>query len=778
MHFAARLVAPSTLLLALLLLSGCNGSFSQDLLRAQQAEQQGETAQALAAYEKALSRLPAREQRTASTIQLRIGLCQLRLAQPNEAFLSFQKAVVLDPKNLEAHRRMAELLLTGGATQEAAEELMAILKKDPNDAAAIGILGTAYASAGDAAAGTKLLERAFQLNPADAPVAITLAELYNRANRPEDARHVLLQSGTRSGGQGDAWLALGRLEEQEGRAEAADSAYRSAVKADDTVRNNLRLAQFLQRSARLQEAEAVLKHVDAKQPNAPSLLADFYFVSGRPTAAGAVYSATLPPPDAKDKSLTDRSLVTDQVTRDQVTRDQATRGLVTRSIEARVDSADKDPSGEDRARDTRAARQLLVQYQDHLDAVTRSILQAQIALRENDLPTAEGHARTALRQNPTSVPALFVLGSVMKYGGRKAEAKAAWNAAYQADPGYIPTQLALAAENIEEEEWSTAEGHITPVVREEPANLQALILYARVLEGQARWASAESIARRALEIDPHHPIANVVLGNAFSGKQQYGDALASYQRALNVDSQSIPALNGLLALYRKGKLTRSAIQKMELVATAPPSSAPLVEVAGRLYLDRGMRADAKRALQKSLQLDPQRSSAALALMQMALQERDSAAAAGYAVTAMARTRPALAELIQGREAELKSDRARAIRHYEAAIRLGESTGAAANNLAWIFAQQGVQLDRALELAKRASELDPKNPAIWDTLGAVHLRRRDFTAATEALTSARTLSESSGTPPAARKQIYKHLAEAYIGAGLPDRAGEVQRLMRD
>ena len=53
MHFTSRLAAASALL-ALLLLSGCNGSFSQDLLRAQQAEQQGDTAQALAAYEKAL----------------------------------------------------------------------------------------------------------------------------------------------------------------------------------------------------------------------------------------------------------------------------------------------------------------------------------------------------------------------------------------------------------------------------------------------------------------------------------------------------------------------------------------------------------------------------------------------------------------------------------------------------------------------------------------------------------------------------------------------------
>lgn len=759
MLFLVRGLAVALLLAALVTLSGCHSSFSQELLRAQQAEQQGNTAEALAAYEKALARLPAREQRIASTIQLRMGICQLRLAQPNDAFLSFQKAVLLDAKNLEAHRRMAELLLVGGATQKAAEELVAILKKDPNDAAAIGVLGTAYASAGDTPAALKLLERSFQLNPADAQVAITLAELYNRANRPDDSRKVLLQSGTRNGGQGDAWLALGRLEEQEGHAEAADSAYRAAVRAEDSVRNNLRLAQFLQRAARLQEAEAILKHVDAKQPNAPSLLADFYLVSGRPNAASAVYTANLPAQDSRAR------------TPDPGARE--TSMLVTRSIEARV-----DPASQDVERDTRAARRLLVQYQDELDPVTRSILQAEIALRENDLPAAEKHARAAVARDPASVPALFVLGAALKYSGRKAEAKAAWNSAFQADATYIPTQLALAAESLEEGEWITAEEHITPVVREEPANLQALILYARVLHGQKRWAAAESIARRALEVDPNHPAAAVVLGDALAATRQFGDALASYQRALNADSQSIPALTGLLALYRQGKLSRGAIARVEKVAGEPPVSATLVEVAGRLYLDRGLKGDAKRALQKSLELEPHRASAALALMQMSLQERNASEAARYAVAAMGRTRPAVAELIQGREAELRSDRVRAIRHYETAVKLGESTGAAANNLAWIYAQQGVQLDRALELAQRAKDLDPKNPAIWDTLGAVHLRRRDFTAAAEALTSARTLSESAGAPPAARKQIYKHLAEAYIGVGLPERAEELQRMLRD
>src|SRR5207302_6909637 len=125
-----------------------------------------------------------------------------------------------------------------------------------------------------------------------------LAEIYNREDKVGKARSVLVKAAS---GAADAkrsaiaWLALGRLEEQEGIAAAAEEAYRSAVTADDSVLTNFRLAQFLERSARIEEAEKVLQHVDSLRPAEPSALADFQLNRGRAADALKGYSSA---PDA------------------------------------------------------------------------------------------------------------------------------------------------------------------------------------------------------------------------------------------------------------------------------------------------------------------------------------------------------------------------------------------------------------------------------------------------------------------------------------------------
>ena len=102
--------------------------------------------------------------------------------------------------------------------------------------------------------------------------------------------------------------------------------------------------------------------------------------------------------------------------------------------------------------------------------------------------------------------------------------------------------------------------------------------------------------------------------------------------------------------------------------------------------------------------------------------------------------------------------------YERGLQQGDPTGTAANNLAWILAEQGKNLDRALALAQRARLLAPQNPAVLDTLGVIHLKRREYSQAVRTLKKAMELATINPVSSETLVQFRHHLAEAYLCSG--------------
>jgi len=69
----------------------------------------------------------------------------------------------------------------------------------------------------------------------------------------------------------------------------------------------------------------------------------------------------------------------------------------------------------------------------------------------------------------------------------------------------------------------------------------------------------------------------------------------------------------------------------------------------------------------------------------------------------------------------RGDIAKAIDSYENLLRVNESYGPAANDLAYLYADMNQNLERALTLALKAKELIPQNADVADTLGWVYLK---------------------------------------------------------
>jgi Flp pilus assembly protein TadD len=105
------------------------------------------------------------------------------------------------------------------------------------------------------------------------------------------------------------------------------------------------------------------------------------------------------------------------------------------------------------------------------------------------------------------------------------------------------------------------------------------------------------------------------------------------------------------------------------------------------------------------------------------------------------------------------DEAGAIAEFEQVIMLAPDDPLGYNNLAFIYIDNGIYLDRALEMAKKAVELSPANGAFRDTLGWGYYQLGEYQKAVEELTTALELM-GEGERPWDKALVHYHLGMAY------------------
>lgn len=746
--------------LLLVFASGCNVALSYKLGRARKLESQGKNAEAIKLYSNLLKQMPEHgNNQRRSEVLLRMGECWLRAGSPSDAFAAFQKAAEADSKNMTAHLRLGEMYLEGGAAERATEQAQTVLQLASASTDGLALLGAASSAAGDTDMALHAFEGVLKAEPQRVRVAVALADIYNQRDEVEKARQVLKAAIAAQPASSVPLLALGRLEEQEGNATTAEEAYRRAVSVEDSVETNTRLATFLARTSRPDEAAKVLLRADSLNHELPVGQADFKLLTGDPSMALDQYFEVLSSPRFDKGS--GGSWMSGRSSQSVSARTGESRGrLAVRIIEADLDlAASKAAADPSMLPATAAARLHFAQYRGDLDPAAAQVVQAEIALAERDLPTAAAFAERAVAAAPESASAHYVRGLAEYRSGAQAEARAEWFLALDADQNHVPARLALARDAVESGDFSLAEGYVVPVVRDEPENVRALDLFARVLLGEKRYGSAELIARRSVMMNETSAEPHLVLARIAAIQDRFATALAAYERAISLQPRSEEAMRGLLGLYSHGHLTRSTLAKLERAAEASPPSAPLMEISARMYEQRGWTRDADRCLKRSLEIDPYRVTALSELAKFTAERGDL----DRALELGARKGGPDSALLKALEAERRNDGNKAISEYEAALREGEPSGIAANNLAWMLAENRSNLQRALDLAEKARSLSPGSPAVLDTLGFVHLQRREYSTAIPILKAASELAQRRGSTTE-QNAIKQHLDQAYAKSG--------------
>lgn len=200
---------------------------------------------------------------------LRLGEILLAMDQPQEAALTFEKALERDPTLSAARLRLASLALRQNQFDVAIRHLT-VLKQRPNSIEPLRLLGNAYWAKGDIDKAAAQYRAALAVRPADERVHLSLASALLSANRLEEGEAALKAALAAMPRSGRSWYSLGRLSQTRGRLSGAVDHYREALQHRPIAGLHAFqgiLASLQADRAALDEAVQSLRHLMRLNPN-------------------------------------------------------------------------------------------------------------------------------------------------------------------------------------------------------------------------------------------------------------------------------------------------------------------------------------------------------------------------------------------------------------------------------------------------------------------------------------------------------------------------------
>jgi tetratricopeptide (TPR) repeat protein len=618
------------------------------------------------------------------------------------------------------HLKAAERYVSEKKYKEAAIEYRNALRLDPNDLETLKKLGIALYDGGQLGAAFPALKRFHDQSPADSEAGLRLGTIYLMGRAPDKAREIASAALEKEPRNLQALLLL---------AEAADSPEliedairrleenRAALGEPDRVSRALGVLYARKRD--VPKAEEAFKAAVSSKPDSPEAhlaLARLHLGKRELEAAEKEFKAAAelaPPGSFARLQLADFYLLTRRV-------DDAKRELQTITSEA----PDAFPAWL-RLAEMAFAEQRYDDAQQALDPVLKAnpedatglLIQTRIYLAKRETDKAVEIATRLASKNPAMALAHHTLAMAQLQAGNPALALSAAKDAVARAPLY--TDAVLLAAELEMQSGDTLAAinglkSYTQQQHRDPRGWEALgLAYLRTKDP----AMAIQAFARAGEAAPNSPRVPYLTGLALRVQGKKTEARREFERALAMAPRFVDPLTQLASMSFADNRPEEAISRIQRQAMLEPKAGEIQYLLGRAYQATKDTAQAEAALRKAAELNPNLSAAYVSLGQLygISKEYDRSIEQLDKVLATNPEQPA-ALMMWSVAQQMKGEKAKAKDGYERLLKTNPRFAPAANNLAWMLAESGEDLPRALLLAQSARDAAPEDPQIADTFG--------------------------------------------------------------
>jgi len=633
----------------------------------------------------------------------KLGLAQSRESHVQEAYATLNRARDLLPGRDDVAAAAADASLamyirvspSPGYYNQVAATAEQLLNKDPKSFDGLRLKGFIAMIDRHYPEAIELLKSANSVKPMQEDIVHALAQCLIQDGQTADGEKLALDLIQKRSAFGPAYDTLYEFYANKNRSADAEAILKKKVSNNpDVIDYRLQLAAYyarIQNEAELTKVVGEMTEDPKRFPEARIRAGNLYLSLNRLDDSLAQFQAGVNENTARKSEFRKRIA---QILMIQGKNDQAL-GVLTEIL--------KEKSGDYDARNMRA------------------IINVDSANAEK---TSEGLAELKVLavEKPADAVVRYNLGRAELRQGDVDGALLQFNESIRLDPRLIESRYLAANVSLRKGDYNQASQYADDILKVKSDDPVANLLKVESLTGMGNFNEANTEATRLNRDYPRDAGPKLEMAEVKLAESKFDEADALFRSVYTVDRRNMRALQGILKVYYAQNRYDQAIEfvTQEAAKNDSPEVHSLIADAAL----RGGKVDL--AIKQYSQLEGANPTSYFEHMRLGdalLQKGNSAGAVAEFQTAkslapkdkLVSAMLALSLRRAGRLPEAK-------KAYSEALALDSANPLIMNNLAYLMAESGDNLDEALRLAQNASRIQPANDSLSDTLGWVYLKK--------------------------------------------------------
>jgi len=635
----------------------------------------------------------------------RLGLSELRLGRYGEALRALQRASELQPENEDAHSRLGDLYLSIYLSDknrfkqllvDFSELADRMLKRNPKSFQGLRMKGYQLVAESKVKEAGDYFEKALAIKPNDPPMVLAYVQALATDNQREKATGLAKEFLAKQKNFGPLYdfLYLSALRDK--NIPEAEAVLKSKVDNNPKVAvYYTELAAHFLRAQKDADMRATLDRLTANKKDFPSghkTAGDFYFRIGAFESAIREYEMGVQAEPAIKKDYQKRIV---EVMNLQGRRADAV-ALANKVVEENKDDAEaqairaslrmRGGSKEDVDTSIREFQTIITRMPDN--PVVRFNL-GEALMAKGELDQARVQFDEAIKLRSSYLPPRLALSRIHLLKGEFPKAKQMSDEILQQAPRSIPGHLIRASALMGQRDLKTAREELNTIFQLSPENNDAYYLRAMIDYSEGKLKEAEDAFKKLYNSKPMDARGLLGMVEIAMAQNRPAEARTLLEKEMtNTKDPRIVRLALANVHVRSGEYDR-AVQEYQVLLEKAPDSEDLNLRMGETFLRARKLPEAMRHFEKASQVNPQNP---LPLLKIAVIY------------------------------ELTNEKSKTKPIYEKILKIAPDNPIALNNLAYMMAESGIDLDQALTYAQRAKQKMPNNPDVADTLGWVYIKK--------------------------------------------------------